>query len=858
MDSSSLSRDIAIDPIPKKFPQRWGRIRYSRIVNYDPNIKFRVVHPVMLSSHMPRTRSQNAAACLRSQLCPLHPPKALTTYLLSRTFGLRQTRYSSATAPDPPAKKDDKLRPIYGVKQSRYERYVARLNTKTLGEAGEVVILKERDARPRRMSAKKLSRILGRENDRRSWGNPSELLEEVDKARSRLGGAREVTGNLDEIKSPHKDGEKLDRGEWDRLNKAITDGFTFDQLQAYHRDYFTRFPRDADQEGGSQWRPGTSIFLDLDPLGRTRVASRIDHLKDMTGKAVLAEKIMRDCWQLSIFGEIGQLDIHLAAHEISMLLSPEISCLKDLAATHGAKIEVSRKLNLVRVTANEPACEQVRLGVQDSLLRVIERKVPLPNRRGIFPGWRLDRMFLNDLEKKFGVFCRKEPGEHVSVYFSHDTEQNADDVCRNIEAAISMPEEGQASLSTYFVDNDSAVMYPVSYPEFLSWRDGLQKWSRWMSLSKPSIDTQSKPPAALIQRGNESVLKKVCDGLFKTPSSHPRRHPGQPHISEVITASVGKSLFAQTKPTQPTKLKYEGIDHNVSRVFAPNIPNPAPFLERLSLLPQKKAGSSHRIRLTPYGRGQKYFPSVELEIDLKPRPFGKLICQVPVLRKATAIVHTANVDVLLPEAPVDLRFTKETHYDLLEGRDASTLKAANEERADISSIIRCVKSMANENDESQPRMPISCVLQIPNDIANESRLFKNAEKGRGMEGGKKGSKSSFVKVKYKLPFVHELRDCRISRNNYKDLELNYSEMNMGLALPDRVMDMKLSLGRYDNELRPEECKPNTRLSSAGELGETLQAAFDPFFDRACEMAFELCATALGAGSTALSKPKRKY
>ncbi|PGH08354.1 hypothetical protein GX51_01180 [Blastomyces parvus] len=800
-----------------------------------------------------KTSSQNAAACLRCQFGAPRSPKALTIFLLSHAFELRQTRYHSTTPPNQPGKTGPKLYPVLGVKQSRYRRHVARLDVKTLGEVGEVVILKERASRPKQMTARKFSRILEKEADGDApWDNPSELMKEIDKTRLQLGGAKEVIKNIDQIRGNRQPGDKLDRNEWRKLRKILEDGFTANQLTDYRKQFeppaSAADQKDTSATAHSGWRPGTSLFLEMDPEAQKQTASRIGSLGHMAGKIALAEMVLRDCWQLSVSGEIGQLDIHLAPQEIFMLLLPDISPLKDLAVTYGAKIDVSRSLNLVRVTANESSCELVRQGVVDFFPRILSKSVDLPSRGFVFHGKnrRFEERFFRSMQKSHNVFCCKEQGTNkIKIYFVQEMEKEAEEAYRNIETAVSMTEVDQTHFCTYLPDTEPAVMYSVSYQEFLPWADRQRRWLRWMkslSEAKTPSGTQSKPPSALIQKGSGSVCEKVCNELFKLPPSSTWRSPGQPHIREVVVAALGKSLFAHQQSMKPGKMKFKSFSPTVPRAFAANISNPISFLQRLTPLPNVRHGTFHRIRLNPSAKNKTRLPPVELELDILPRYAGKRQLLVPVLRKATAIVHRVNIDVLLPETSLDLRFKKFTHYDLLEGRKASALSQAEKQRADISSISEVIQNMVWEDVYMQPRMPLSCELAIPRKLIAK-RSFAAATAGSKGSGGRK---ADFITGTYMLPPIRYLRSSQISRFNYKNLELSYSHVHMGPALPEHVIDMSIALGRDDNELRPELCQPNTHLSSAVAKGTSegpLQAAFEQFYVQACEMAFEQSAAA---------------
>ncbi|EEP77186.1 predicted protein [Uncinocarpus reesii 1704] len=218
-------------------------------------------------------------------------------------------------------------------------------------------------------------------------------------------------------------------------------------------------------------------------------------------------------------------------------------------------------------------------------------------------------------------------------------------------------------------------------------------------------------------------------------------------------------------------------------------------------------------------------------------PHGVLM--TPIFRKATAILQERNVDFLLPETALDVRFTRTLYYDLLEGREFSSFTDENSPLQ--SSLAKCVANIQYSQPISghQPPMPSFCNLAIPKKLIKTPR-YKRDNAPQYAEG-----ETGTTEGEYIYPPLRSFTAASIARFNYKDLELNFSNPRMGPVFAEQNVNVSLAIGRYDDELRPLAIHRDVhKPASAGKAGDnSMKALFQPLYSRACQLAFEL-----GAGT----------
>lgn len=670
-----------------------------------------------------------------------------------------------------------------------------------------------------------------------SWRNPTDVLKELDKEKVDAEAPQDVSANFDDLRSLYNSGEKLDREDFMGLRKRLHEGFTASQLTDYIEEFEKIHGADTGQEAG-HWKPGISPFLDEDASSKERISSRISYMKKEPPKCVLAERIMRDCWRHSITNEIGQLDIRLSDREIFLLLNKKIKPLKSIASSYNAKIDVSQSLNLVRIRARESTCEDVRIAILNYAARVGVMTVKLVDKL-IFYTRRLKTIepdFIRWLQNDYGVWCEKDPvKKKIDIYYLEDMKSDAEEACRGVELYLSVPLESKNPFCTYYDPDKPAFFYPYSQADFMPWPNRYKQWLRWAKAPRGSDMLEGRvpwrPPVRVYDRDANSPLSTISESLLNQQQSsdaHPECLPGRPHVREIVVASVGKCIFRHKSTVKGGKaIKFQKLSRiHGPRTIATDIPNTHSFLQQLEPVPPgSNKAFIHRFRLFPWILNDKKLPPIDIEFEVPKEASGPADDFLnPIIKRITAAVDERMIDMLLPETSLDLRFTKTSHYDLFEGKDPSQLEKISQENPVFSSILDFSR-MLNYRlplDEVQLSLPISCDLTIPTKLLSvEERRSANSE---------------FVTGRYLFPPLQSLLSSRTARFIYKDFEVNYARMNNGPFFAPQTVDLNMSLGRYDNEVRPLTCNPGSRLSSST---GSLQRSLGSFYTRACQMAFEI-------------------
>ncbi|PGH04850.1 hypothetical protein AJ80_08459 [Polytolypa hystricis UAMH7299] len=751
--------------------------------------------------------SQNVAGSLKTQLCP--------SPICTRS---RQVHIRYAFRGSNPTVKHGKYVP-------HVESSTEELDVNTLDEPSSVLILKESEQYPEST----IHRVVENELDAEYDTVEKQLNEEkVERA-----GAKEVLRNFDYIRSLHTPRERLSPEQWTDLRETLKNGFTHQQLNDYSR-YFKTLKtapteNDSAEPSPSDWRPGTSLFLELGPNAQEQGMKRASLFKGMDRKSKWAEKILRECWQLSVAGETGQLDIRLDPLQLSMLLVPKCNPLKSLAEANGAKIDVAQTLSLIRVTGTEHACYEVRLNIMDFILNIKSTTIDLGPPGGIFSGKdkQFDKGFLDWLQQEYGLFCRKhEQTGQLTIYYVTEGASEVEEARRTIDLIKAGKPKQDLPLSTYMPETELANMYPVINPESMTWVDGQKEWLRWskvlLSTDTPEGRSARRPPDALYNSGN---LSKISDLLFRQPNLPEQYRAGQPYVRETVVAAVGKCLFERGSKLGLQKMNFGDLERaKASRIFTTDLPNTRLFLKNMSPLPESVGKLPCRIRLVPSARNAVKLPVIELELEIKNLNSHTKWPAAPKLWRASAIMDETSADLLLPDTSLDLRFTRSTYFDFFdeggEGGFGTDL---------LPGILRSAEELRYTSPLSshQPSMPLTCQLEIPRGLL------------LGAEEAPDGMAEDSITSEYIFPPLKSLLSSSIARFIYRDMELNYTHSKTGPMLAQNSIDLTLGLGRRDKEVRPAPLKYGIRYSSADEGDTSLQTAFQNLYTSACRLAFEL-------------------
>ncbi|KAL1886743.1 hypothetical protein Plec18167_000677 [Paecilomyces lecythidis] len=775
--------------------------------------------------------SRNAVGFLRSRLSPA----CKETSLIAASAGRHQfARYHDAPNDDSHESPSHPQRPRihkHGVRSSKVQKVVLDVNS--LGRPGEVVIVPSRKGN---------KRVRKETTEKKSDGTNelSSIFEELDKEKS-VPDFAEVDANIEEFRLSYAPHDKLNYTEWNDLRQQLEKSFTSSQLGAY----ISRFKQsDLVTESNDKetikvdWKPGTSLFLETDPSTQELISDRTAAAEKLSGKGLLAERILRDCWGLGIAGEVGQLDLHLPSHAIALLLSSEHFSFRDLAQYHRAKIDVTHSLNLVRVTGDERSCIQVHEQIQNVISRIRKETVTLslPPSASYTESRHLSSEFIKELEQNHGVvFQRKGRDSKGTMYYLAENKAEADKTQRDIDIALHRKAIGPIPFCTYLPTSEEASAYSVNTGERASIFDRGAQWFRWARSSRGADRNKSLIP--FFDRHRERLSSDLLGLLRQTPAID-MQPLNQAHVSESLTARVGQCLFLDDLKQGDRTFSAARLGELSSRrIFLENIPKIAPFIRVLTPFPGTDRQVIHRFRLTPSISNAVTLPFLDLEIGLLNADGDPAFSTSVVIRSAKAVLQENSIDYLLPESIQDLRFTRKTLYNLLEGEEPGEIPLDGtapppEGGPVLTSIANLLRSLPfrTQAEDNQHASQAFYDISLPTKLVNSQNNSKEANPA--VQSG------DYVTGTYAFPPLLKFRTSRFNIYDFHGERLGYSfyrllppfgEQSTVLSLDMDLMSDKSIDGAF----------AATGLGSMLSTDDALKQEFHYFYNTACKLAFQL-------------------
>ncbi|EEP77187.1 predicted protein [Uncinocarpus reesii 1704] len=315
-----------------------------------------------------------AALCLRCRIRPRYHlrPLASIPSTSPRRF-LPYTTRSETDNAESHVTQDESPKP--SSRSNGFQCRVEPLDIDTLGDRSHVLVLQDPKPKP--------EPLVEEQAGNQQLSTPSEILEEVDKELYKLVGSKEVSANFDHLRSLHQPGDRLLPIDWNKFRDVIQHGFTLPQLkQYYNNNCLDEVDSDTSEP---RWRPGTSLYLELSRKvsgkAQRQRSIRIKRLNRIEGKPLFAERIMRDCWRLSLRNEVGQLDMRIPWAHISTFLVSRAEPFKTLAETYNVKIDVTPNLDLVRITGNESDSLQASAAIERLASTIHSKEIKIAKRQ---------------------------------------------------------------------------------------------------------------------------------------------------------------------------------------------------------------------------------------------------------------------------------------------------------------------------------------------------------------------------------------------------------------------------------------------------------------------------------------------
>lgn len=617
--------------------------------------------------------------------------------------------------------------------------------------------------------------------------------------------SRTINQRLEEFRESYAPSDKLAPGDWETLRSNIAASFTHNQLSNYIAEH--QIPALGPEANTWRWRPGTSLFLHTSLGVQDGVTDRIASSLDLKGKPLLAERILRDCWRLSIIDEVGQLDLRLPSPFITLLLNASHFSFDEVASLHKSNIDVTHSLGLVRITGRQNACESIREVIMDAVARLREDDAGINRQSTGDTAQVYSSGFLDWLGKTYSVAFEQNASRiPEKVLYLAENKQGAEDARRTLNLALHETGPKPVPFSTYLPATELASVYAYNPEGGVSWFERQKSWFRWAMSSVQAAESETHLTPFF-----DSHQTRLSDALLKLLRNAPPKgsHSTGVDLHESVTAAVGRCLFQQKPSLEKAAMSASQLGRlSLPRTFTAQVPRIVPFLESLSPITPAEGAQTYNFRLHPSSRFAHIAPELDVEIVSRFRQNPGDEHSAFHVCKINAVVGTNSVDYLLPENGLDLRFTRTIYRKLWhEALSESSLRPSLVD--DIKQSLQDAFVSSKVSHNSVP-LPAFCQLRVPNEYLQSPT---NAE----------------TPVEYFFPPVNDVQGAAIQRYDLDGRQVNYRFYETGPFLAARTTEVTMGL-----EL------PHTlsRLAHDDPQGTT-EHDFHAFYISACDMAFRI-------------------
>lgn len=669
----------------------------------------------------------------------------------------------------------------------------------SLGQPGKIVVVPEQSqtASRRRRRGQEPS---VEEDDRLAL---SSMLDALGEEASSLT-SRTINKRLEEFRVSYASSDKLAPGDWETLRSNIAAVFTQNQLSNYIAEH--ERPALGPEANTGRWRPGTSSFLHTSLGAQDGVADRIASSLDLKGKPLLAERILRDCWRLSIIDEVGQLDLRLPSPFITLLLNACHFSFDEVASLHKSSIDITHSLGLVRITGRQNACESIREVIMDAVARLREDDAGISRQSTGDTAQVSSPGFLDWLGKTYGIAFEQNAAKiPEKVLYLAENKQGAEDARRTLNLALHETGPKPVPFSTYLPATELASIYAYNPEGGVSWFQRRKSWFRWAMSTAQAAESESHLTPFF-----DSHQTRLSDALLKLLRNAPPKgsHSTGIDLHESVTAAVGRCLFQQKPSLEKAAMSAPQLGRlSLPRTFTAQVPRIVPFLESLSPIKPAEGVQTYNFRLLPSSRFAPIAPELDVEIVSRSRQNPRDEHSPFALRKINAVVGTNSVDYLLPENGLDLRFTRTIYRKLWHEALAESSYPTLVE--DIKQSLQGAFASSKVSDSPVP-LPTFCQLRVPNEYLLSPT---NAE----------------TPVEYFFPPVNDVQGAAIQRYDLDGRQVNYRFYETGPFLAARTTEVTMGL-----EL------PHTPSHVAHDDPQgTTEHDFHAFYISACDMAFRI-------------------
>lgn len=700
------------------------------------------------------------------------------------------------------------------------------LDVDSLGKPGEIVVVPPK--RPQSLK-QRLRETQKTATEDAQIVTLSSMLEDLEEEYSPLTSSA-IQERIESHRASKVANGKMSESEWVAVRNSLASSFTYNQLSEYVDNYEP--PECPVEEIASRWRPGTSSFLHADPDLHTGVTKRVATARDLKGKALLAERILRDCWQLSIGDEIGQLDLRLSPAFITLLLNAEHFSFDEVASLHQSSIDITISLGLVRITGRQNPCESMCEIIVDAIARIREDATSIDTvtaRTGLNQIY--SPRLLEWISKTCGVALESDAsGVPEKILYLAENKAGADNARRILNLALHEVTPTSLPFSTYFPASEPANVYNYNTDGSVSWLDQQKQWFRWAMPSTQSADIESISTPFF--DGHQTRLSDHLLSLLRQVPVQDLNLGGGLKVHESVTAAVGHCLFTRKSSLENTTISASQLGKlSLPRTFSTDVPRVINFLTSLRPITPEVGTQVHNIRLTPSSAFAGIAPTLDVKIAAR---LGKSLVDpedsfdvqsIQIIRGSTA------ADYLLPENGLDLRFTRTVYQELSE----DVLAESAEYNDLVKSIKKSLRDVFGSGVESgnPSSLPAFCQLSLPKNLVRSQSPF-----GDGPP----------VTAEYILPPVQNIRGAAVQLYEFDDRPLSYSYSETGPFLPARNIDVSLAM----------EIPTPAGGMNADEAQTSLETEFHSFYTTACRMAFAIHNSKLMGAQDGIFEPENMY
>ncbi|CAI7604336.1 unnamed protein product [Penicillium pancosmium] len=699
----------------------------------------------------------------------------------------------------------------------RFEARQVQLTVDSLGEPGSVTVISSN--RPKSLFRSRKPRPVHSREQKAT--TVDSILDDLDQETAVLD-EEDIRNSIENLGQFSGQAAKLTSHDWETLRSDIATSFTYNQLS----DYIAARKQSALEEvkGENAWMPGTSSFWHASPTAHSNTA-RLAAAQGLTGKPLLAEHILRDCWHFSVVSEVGQLDLRLPPLSITVLLNSTHFSFDEIAELHSSSIDVTSSLGLVRVTGEQEACESIRDVIEHAVTRIREQKTGISIQAPVNPAQLFTRSFIDWVSQTYSVAIEQDSSSiPTKILCLSESIQDAENARRTLNYPLFEASQTSVPFSTYMPASQPANLYSqiLQHP---SWLDRSKTWFRWAISSTQTTSTEAE--RAPFFDGHQTRLSDELLKLLRKDSAVAKGETSNgATIHESVTATVGRCLFSSKQMPEDAETTLSASDlgrSSMTRIFTTEVPNLTSFLESLPE-PKSKSGTG-RLRLKPSSEYVGVAPELEVEYLLYESE-GEDSGHNVEITGLKSILETSSVDYLLPENAIDLRFTRTAHREITKEILSESPHYRQLVRDIEQSLVRDIASASTSSDSLlSATLPPFCKVSLPRGLllSPDEEVLGDSIWNISLENN--------LEVEYMYP---PLQDVRGSILQYYDLdgrELSYRFYESGPFHSRLATEVALAVDipQVDANLH----------ADAEEFQRSVEHKYHEFYNAACDMAFKV-------------------